>query len=78
MSDDKGLTKELLNGLSLEAVDQARAAMVPREGPADVEGRVQREVLSPRVHHRRPQQTTVHFADDGGVLLTKLLRGHRS
>lgn len=25
-----------------------------------------------------PQHTTVHFTDDGGVLLTKLLRGHRS
>lgn len=37
MSDDTDLTKELLDGLSPEAVDQARAAMVPREGPADVE-----------------------------------------
>ncbi|WP_405928020.1 hypothetical protein OG554_04780 [Streptomyces griseus] len=36
MSDDTDLMKELLDGLSPEAAEQARAAVVPREGPADV------------------------------------------
>ncbi|MBM9624036.1 hypothetical protein [Streptomyces zhihengii] len=34
MSDDTDLTEELLDGLSPEAVEQARAAMARREGPA--------------------------------------------
>ncbi|PZT73854.1 MULTISPECIES: hypothetical protein [unclassified Streptomyces] len=37
MSDDTDLTEELLDGLSPEAVEQARAAMARREGPANVE-----------------------------------------
>lgn len=37
MSDDTNLTEELLDGLSPEAVEQARAAMAHREGPAGVE-----------------------------------------
>ncbi|MEU7328014.1 hypothetical protein [Streptomyces parvus] len=42
MSSDTDLPKELLDGLSREGVEQARAAMVPRGGPPDAEGRAQR------------------------------------
>lgn len=63
-----------MDGLSREGVEQARATMVPRWGPPDVEGRAQLEVLAlaRSAHHSdRTARARRHNVDRRGAALVR-------